>query len=822
MVAKAIKFFTAGLEAAMVDTKPIGVLHLADYSILSHGPDVSRKSKYSFRLSSADDVDHLFHTETPQALDLWIDAIQSHINHALSNLEVLGPLDLDPNGDRPGFDRTSSSNNCPCQRNGEQSIIDKVLDRLQLDDPTLSDMNDPSTLIMPAQEHPPFQHPTQKSFRELQLSLDDNLDGWFPSPSAVLYSSSDANASANTSMSVDVHHSSKPSIDTSSSQRSPIVIRRTNHGTFNGSESFSQSSGSSHTDPYSSYSSYSEFGSGNKSVRGSVQSVDYQGRPSLQQGRGSHGLHSNPSSLSFVQHYHPQLSSPSLHSHRPKGQVSPVEPGVMSHYEGAADFSLPSPTLAASSLIDSSCPYLKHTESKGSANSVSTLDLAMGDSTGSYSTITEKGLMITPSDSNQKNGKDSGSCCKKSNRSKNYCTDGDLSPIEVIDKEAKAAVSNDGKKSKKLWQVTSGDKASGSGSNESIRRSTSQSLDSNSLMLKNLVLVSLPIKKHSNSHSNSHTTTTAKGFSKSMVSLNRGSELDTRPSLGSPSSASPLEHRNHGLFSSERPTHRTRSPSVSVLEEAFQSGSHEYSQFIQKQTLMHGPIDGNILYSRSPLAPSHSQHPKAVTSPISLITGDWNPISRGKRNITQPVRCVDPELHLHKPSPPPIKPNEDVSRHIVAPDELAMAMLVDQEAEGRRQQQESESIDQAAAPESEPSPSPTLTAVIEPTSSLDDDTISLTNEDISLKLGSSCSSDSTERPTTAAWSLPPPKRPNYYMGQEAAAAAGITVNTRDYPQQDPTAATRESPTSPISPVLPPILPRRSPFRSAPIPSINSA
>ncbi|KAF9357424.1 hypothetical protein BGX26_003758 [Mortierella sp. AD094] len=901
MVAKEIKFIAAGLEAAVADTKPIGILHLADYSVLSYGPDVSRKSKFSFRLSSSENVDHLFHAETPQALDLWIDAIQAHINHALSNLDVLGPLDLDPSRERPGFNRASSLANDPYQPKGEQSIIDKVLDRLQLEDPTLSDMNDPSTLIMPAQEHPSYQHPTQKSFRELQLSLDDNLDGWSPPPSSVLYSSSNASASANTSMSIDVHHISKSSIDASSSQRSPIVIRRANHGTFNSSESFSQSSSSSFTDPYSNYSSYSEVSvggnSGNKNMRGSMQILDYQGRPSLQQGRGNHGLHSTSSSLSGTQHlnhYYPQLSSPSLHSPRAKGQASSIE---------------------------------------------------SGDSIGSYSTVTEKGLMMTPLDSNQKKGKDSGNInvtsgnSKKSNRSKNYCTDSDLSPFEVFDKEAKAAMSNDGKKTKKLWPVygnsgpaTSADKTSGNSSGESGRRSTGQSLDSNSLMLKNLVLVSLPAKKNSNSI----TTATTKGFSKSMVSLTRGSEFDTRPNLAPPSPASPSEHRNHALFPPEKNTYRTRSPSVSVLEEALQSASHEYSQYIQKQTPTHRPITGDILYSRSPpqvdptflkrSIQSQKQHskqpqsPKAATAPISLITSDWNTISRVQRNISQPVRCVDPELQqlrLHQPYLSPTKPTGNVSRHIVAPDELAMAMSVDQETEGKRQQQELESIDKTeerlipvigrapvvsptytpsdykphsiltAVPESVSSPSPTLTTVIEATPSLDDDTTSLTNEDISSKLGSSHSSDSTEHQmtvtTAAAWSLPPPKRHNYFVGQEAAAVqqttrepssrsfipsqstkpavqmvetrdaksinvepgkesyelqgeqgeaheillsaiqatetwSTVTVNTGEFLQN----TTRESPASPTSPTLPPTLPRRSPFRSAPIPPVNSA
>ncbi|KAF9272875.1 hypothetical protein BGZ68_002015, partial [Mortierella alpina] len=190
------------------DTKPLGVLPLADYPVLNSGPDVSRKSKLAFRLSASEAVprenqNHIFRTDTPQALDLWLEALQSHIDHALHTLDGLGPMDLAANGNGagpPGYSNTLASfgynSDYTGAESGGQSIIDKVLDRLHLEDPTLSDMNDPSTLIMPAQEIPSFP-PTQtqtshSSFRTLQICPDDeNLDGWLPSPatSGNLYSS---------------------------------------------------------------------------------------------------------------------------------------------------------------------------------------------------------------------------------------------------------------------------------------------------------------------------------------------------------------------------------------------------------------------------------------------------------------------------------------------------------------------------------------------------------------------------------------------------------------------------------------------------------
>ncbi|KAF8954525.1 hypothetical protein BGZ46_002887 [Entomortierella lignicola] len=897
------------------ETKPLGILHLDNYSNLTYGPDLARKSKFAFRLSSPENSDHLFHAETPQAFDLWLDALQGHIRHALSRRDVLGPLDIDQQHEQPGNPFTNDL----YKSTGEQSIIDKVLDRLHLEDPT-----------------------------DLQPSLGDDLDGWSPPPSSALYSSSNTSASANTSMSMDAHHVSRSNTETSStsSQRSPIGIQRnTNYGMSFGSENHSQSSASSFTDPYSNYSSFSEvsFGgnSGNRSARASMQILDSQGRPSLQQGRGTtHAFHSSPSPLSGVQHlnhYHTQFSpTPSLYPYRVKGQTLSLETGGLPLSEHSMDspFSSPMTSLASSYQISPICPDLKRTESSGSTNSISTIDSALGEAIITHDIASVKGLTMTPLDLIHKKPTKESSGSSGSSQStpvtnkkmiwnKGYCTDNDLLPFEILDKESNAASMNEGKKAKKLWSVygnsgsiTSPDKT-GSGNNGSgnNRKTTNQSLDSNNAMLKNLVLIS-PVKKSSSGSKGSNTTSTTK---------------DT-------SSAS-----------------RVRSPSVSVLDEALAAASREYAEYTQKQFLNRPTAhNGDILYSRSPAQQDsnsfnllkksiqgqkqQSKQPpssRATTAPISLITSDWNTISRTQRNQSQPIRCIDPELQqhrLHQPfQPHASKPTETISRHIVAPDELAMALAIDQEAEGKRREQERiEKTEEnnnrpisimtanpmsvvtstplaspvegnnlsddksplhpvtslSAIPESVVSPSMNLTTVEEAMSSFendgddDDNNTYLPGENIYANFEHESShppKDYVKQTQTATaatvstssqWSLPPPRRQSHPPDQEATRSLTEQIlvekkytkgtgveNTKQSPEpivkneslkEDENEEAHEVLLSAIEATVesqstctanttrewlksstlespsPPILPRRSPFRSAPIPPINLA
>jgi len=305
----------------------MGVLHLADFSILTSGQELSKKSKFAFRLSSPEpipneDKHHLFVAETPQAFELWLEAIQGHINHAMARLESLGPLDtLDNRNGRFGSVFQGYNSVQPVEF--EQSVIDKVLNRLQLEDPTLSDLNDPSTLIMPAQDHSTFiQHPLQKPLGKQRPDLDDDFDGWSPLMRTTISSptSGSNNSSSNSTASPDhLHYSqqqssntglAKSNVDPLTTQRGPIVIRGGVHHSVPNhnstpSGSYSQSATSSFTEPHSNYSSSTEISlngqgaSGGKTSRGSFHTLEYQGRSGIQ-GRGSH------SASSSVAGYSPQ------------------------------------------------------------------------------------------------------------------------------------------------------------------------------------------------------------------------------------------------------------------------------------------------------------------------------------------------------------------------------------------------------------------------------------------------------------------------------------------------------------------------------------
>ncbi|KAF9425417.1 hypothetical protein BGZ76_003248 [Entomortierella beljakovae] len=904
------------------DTKPLGALHLVEFSDLHFGPDVSRKSKYSIRLSSngKDSVEHIFHTETPQALDLWIDAIQSHINHALVSSN-LGPLDPDPGRDRSIYRRSMSLTNDPFQPSGEQSIIDKVLDRLQLEDPTLSDLNDPSTLIMPAPDHSLSQRPKQTQTKNMYLKLDDTLDGWSPSPSAAVFSSSNTSASTNTSMSIDAHHNSPHQKSTnesssSSSQRSPIIIRNGNQGVFN--VSGSQSSTSSFNDGHSSYSSYSEISqSGNG--RGSVQVFEHQGRNSSQQGRGSHGYHSTSSSTSVPQQQQQQQQQ---QQHLYHTQHAPSSPSAFSHRQNSlseagstANSPLASPRLPLSSSSTSGsiptglhplsttfplCPELERTGSSGSVTSVSTISLATSDDT-----AVESGLKMTPIELDSKLSKESGGggdnireANKGLGRNQIHCGKNDLSPLEILDRETKAALATEGKKTKKLWSVygnpgstPSGEKSNGS----SGKRSNSQTQESNHSMFKNLVLVSMPSKKHSSN--NSTATSTTKGFSKSMISLPRASESD--PQHNSSHSTSPLDN-THLTIMTDGSSTRARSPSVSVLDEALQSTSREHSQTPPSveniissrprnnadpysQSILKGYIDlhGWSIPQKKQSKPTNQTPSQKPNSAISAITMDWKSPQRNSKIQPQPLRCVDPELqqnHLYYTqlrTPTKQIGVGGVSRHIIAPDELAMAMAIDQEAEGKRQQEAMESnqrpISFLTSPlalaerntkhSDKPHPLTITTAFPESTAAVAEAIPKSTGSNTPRSIVSNEDSHSARSnvTTTAAWTLPPSNRadesttldsdenrktyrssfPSQSKKQEEeneqVQSPGIKSEVIQLDPKDQMedggrgrgqgrqqGVNRDPPISLATSTSPPVLPRRSPFRTAPVSSINAA
>ncbi|KAF9935595.1 Pleckstrin y domain-containing A member 7 [Mortierella alpina] len=711
------------------DTKPLGVLPLADYPVLNSGPDVSRKSKLAFRLSTSEAIPrehqhHIFRAETPQALDLWLEALQGHISHAKGNLDGLGPLDLAPNDNgaglqwyanspgRFGFNKDNSG-----EESGEQSIIDKVLDRLHLEDPTLSDMNDPSTLIMPAQEIPSFpqnQTPTShSSFRTLQICPEDeNLDGWLPSPAA----SSNLYGGTGT----------------------PIIgIRGARPGSF--AQGHTSSASSSLTAPSASYSSYPDVElagsmSGTNRNRVSGQALDAQGRTILQQGsRGSHGFHSASSSLSGYQQL--QSQSPKHSPQRPNGLQLSFDKSAASPSTTPINSPLSSPKLSTFSSNSLSSAYtnphsprtyfyradssVRRVESNASLTSISTINSSPGDGTNNGKddeNALSRSAISLGQEANGGNNNSGGftrtNPTKKADATAGkYNVGNDHQSPQILRKDDGQQAAVSGKKSKKLWSVCESSGSSQSPEKSSSlqsggtggKKTVSQSLDSNNSMLKGLVLICPSKKQNRDSHVSS------KGLSKSMSSLFKGIDQhgpedhqQATPLLTPPGSfhleSGPFSSSLSSSFTSSSST-RIHTPSVFHMEDHFTPS-------------LHRPSVGDILSSRLPVLsksptspPSHpdgqlhhrpikndnvlkkqsrSTIPKTTTDLMSSLDNEW--------------RCVDPNPRQSPPYPParhayndegnPFRAN--VSRHIVAPDELALA--IEKEDAEEKEQKEREML----------------------------------------------------------------------------------------------------------------------------------
>src|SRR5688572_19883253 len=121
------------------------MLHLSEYSILAAGPEISRKSKLAFRLSSPEPIPHqqqhhVFFTESAQSLHNWLYSLQLHINHATTAWSSKAASSTAAGFGLQQTGGTGSSDLSQKMDEGGvvpgQSIIDKVLDRLHLDDPS--------------------------------------------------------------------------------------------------------------------------------------------------------------------------------------------------------------------------------------------------------------------------------------------------------------------------------------------------------------------------------------------------------------------------------------------------------------------------------------------------------------------------------------------------------------------------------------------------------------------------------------------------------------------------------------------------------------
>ncbi|KAF9216923.1 hypothetical protein BGZ59_007314, partial [Podila verticillata] len=358
------------------DTKPIGALHLAEYHILASGPDISRKSKLAFRLSSEEPIPHqhqhhVFYTESPQALQVWLQALQAHISHARAVWLSMA---------------TSSSTGHTTEQKPQfygadgtegQSIIDKVLDRLHIDEaPT--DSPDPRRL--------PGSSPATSSYipyipPNFPQSHENNNDTWSST-------SSMPNTSTNTSSNLEYifalqQQQAKASMDSirehdASSDYSTLLTNGTPLGSYAEQTLVSSNLSDTSNDPN----------------RSSLQSMEYQGRPSMQQSRGPHLIPGNYS-------HHSQ--SPNMGPVRSSGQSTmSIDNGVVSPSTSAAGSPYSSPTLTSQhhTLNSNTIPPLPGTlfyrvndgpssrspPSIGSSTSISTIA-----SSGDVSTINDLG-----------------------------------------------------------------------------------------------------------------------------------------------------------------------------------------------------------------------------------------------------------------------------------------------------------------------------------------------------------------------------------------------------------------------------------------------
>ncbi|KAF9904588.1 hypothetical protein EC991_002577 [Linnemannia zychae] len=388
------------------------MLHLSEYSILAAGPEISRKSKLAFRLSSPEPIPHqhqhhVFFTESAQSLHNWLYSLQLHINHATavwsSKAASLTAAGL-------GLRQAGAASGDLSRRMDEggvvpgQSIIDKVLDRLQLDESSTGglapDLTATATLEQPRLPYIPPNFPQ---------SHEDNNDTWSST-------SSMPNTSASTSANLDYifglnqqNQAAKSSMDSTrdhndnshAQSNSTVGVNHqpTNPTPLSYATSSTGYAGSTFTDQSSVTSEVNRF---------SMQSVDYQGRSSLHQPRPSPGAGNGFTVGSASPRMYPIRSS--VHS------GLSAENGSGSPATSAAGSPFASPTLSSQhpSLLSSSGGNHNghsHTGSASPRTFYRVLDNASPSkraesiaSSASISTIASSGDVSTINDLNSENG----------------------------------------------------------------------------------------------------------------------------------------------------------------------------------------------------------------------------------------------------------------------------------------------------------------------------------------------------------------------------------------------------------------------------------
>ncbi|KAG0074490.1 hypothetical protein BGZ92_003354 [Podila epicladia] len=306
------------------DTKPIGALHLAEYHVLASGPDISRKSKLAFRLSSEDPIPHqhqhhVFYTESPQALQVWLQSLQAHISHARSVwLSLATPssgLGLHTTEQKPQFYGADGTEG--------QSIIDKVLDRLHIDEPPTDSLD---------QRRLPGTSPATSSYLpyippNFPQSHENNNDTW-SSTSSMPNTSTNTSSNLEYIFALNQQQLAKASMDSfREHDASPDYSNHVANGAPLGSYAEQTTVSSNMSD------------TSNDMNRSSLHSLEYQGRASMQQSRGPHLIPGNYP-------HHPQ--SPSMYPVRSSGQsTKSIDIGGASPSASVADSPYSSPTLTS-------------------------------------------------------------------------------------------------------------------------------------------------------------------------------------------------------------------------------------------------------------------------------------------------------------------------------------------------------------------------------------------------------------------------------------------------------------------------------------------
>ncbi|KAF9145211.1 hypothetical protein BGX30_009957 [Mortierella sp. GBA39] len=406
------------------------MLHLSEYSILAAGPEISRKSKLAFRLSSPEPIPHqqqhhVFFTESAQSLHNWFYSLQLHINHATA---TWFPKAATSSATGLGLQQTGGpASGGISRRMGQggvvpgQSIIDKVLDRLHLDDPSTAgepgaptgSMSD-STITSTVKDQPrlPYIPPN------FSQSHEDNNDTWSST-------SSMPNTSTNTSTNLEYifsltqqNQASKSSMDSirggndrseqqAHSQGSPIVSGGASHQPIHPTPlSYATSStgyaGSTFTDQSSVTSEAIRF------------SADYQGRSSLHLPRPSPGAGNGFLVGSASPHMYPIRSS--IHS----GLSAENDAGSPSTSVTGSPFASPTlssqhPSVLSSSNNNSGSNNNHHSHSHTESASPRTFYRVLENSSpskraesiassASISTIASSGDVSTINDLNSENG----------------------------------------------------------------------------------------------------------------------------------------------------------------------------------------------------------------------------------------------------------------------------------------------------------------------------------------------------------------------------------------------------------------------------------